>query len=92
MLPVFDHFDDKFGGFQIEDEAQSGGEPFGDISMRLWPHRAPPISYIACVASKILNKNKTNHSKIGNVRRKFYRLKNEILNLPFAIVAVVDPF
>jgi hypothetical protein len=67
ILPVFDNFDDKFGGEDITIESQSSGDPFKDTKRSYAPDNVSPGSLIPCVAAPKLEKIKiTAKLDLGN--------------------------
>ncbi len=56
ILPVFDSFDDEFGGVQIQTDSQSGWRPIEDIIRSSAPLLEVSGGLIACVVAKLLPK------------------------------------
>ena len=69
-MPVFDHFDAKFGAEDKTIESQSWGGPFKDMNRSYAPDNVSPGSLIPFVAAVILVKIKIT-AKLGLGNRKF---------------------
>ena len=70
ILPVFDHFDDKFGAEDKTIESHSSGGPFKDMKRSYAPDNVSPGSLIPCVAALIPVKIKIT-AKLGLGNPKF---------------------